>query len=106
MTHPPTSGADINQSFPAADAATGIYGVHIITIKMMTAPVMQAPRALELLLLPGLAFDAHGRRLGRGGGCGCICLLLLWGVLHTCGLAAAAVRLTAGTQATSRVGAT
>jgi len=30
--------------------------------------VLQAPYQLDLLLMPGLAFDTTGARLGRGGG--------------------------------------
>jgi hypothetical protein len=30
--------------------------------------VLEARVALDILIMPGLAFDAQGRRLGRGGG--------------------------------------
>ena len=38
--------------------------------------VLQMDSALEILLLPGMAFDAHGNRLGRGGGCDPDCAML------------------------------
>jgi 5-formyltetrahydrofolate cyclo-ligase len=33
-----------------------------------TCAVFSAEEPLDMLLMPGLAFDKEGRRLGRGGG--------------------------------------
>ena len=36
--------------------------------KFFCCAVLSMQRPLELLLMPGLAFDRQGHRLGRGGG--------------------------------------
>lgn len=49
---------------PATDATPGAFGVRE---PHATAPVID-PGGLDVVLVPGLAFDRGGRRLGRGAG--------------------------------------
>ncbi len=46
------------------DVAQGMYGIRV---PYAGSPCI-APEQLELILVPGLAFDAEGHRLGRGAG--------------------------------------
>jgi 5-formyltetrahydrofolate cyclo-ligase len=46
------------------DVAAGFAGIH----EPLAARPRVTPQAIDWVLVPGLAFDAHGQRLGYGGG--------------------------------------
>jgi 5-formyltetrahydrofolate cyclo-ligase len=83
---PLTGEVDLSQLFqipdkrffiPALDSATGLYRLAERTGELQpgrfgipepTKPRFATATELDLLLVPGSAFDPSGRRLGRGGG--------------------------------------
>ena len=66
---------------PARDLNAGRFGIQEPTSHCIPLPISR----LDFILVPGLAFDLHGRRLGRGKGFYDVLLTVVRG--FTCGVA-------------------